>query len=105
MKKLVSSLAIAGLAAGLTAPAVGSGPTVKVSDYKFRAKTLHVSKGATVTWKFVGSDAHNVTGSGFKSGDRKTGTFKHKFSKAGTFKYRCTIHNASFGMHGTVVVG
>ena len=35
---------------------------------------------------------------------QKTGTFKHKFLKRGTYKYLCTIHGRSFGMHGTIVV-
>ncbi|MCW2967917.1 MAG: Copper binding protein plastocyanin/azurin family, partial [Solirubrobacteraceae bacterium] len=31
------------------------------------------------------------------------GTFKHRFTKAGTYKYVCTIHTR-LGMHGTIVV-
>ncbi|MCW2990776.1 MAG: amidase [Solirubrobacterales bacterium] len=90
---------------GVSAPALGSGsPTVKVADYKFVTKTLHVKKGATVTWKWVGEDPHNVTGTGFKSKTQKTGSFKHRFTKAGTYKYVCTIHNKSFAMHATIVV-
>ena len=105
MRKVISSIAAAGIVAAVAAPAAGSGPTVKVADYKFVAKTIHIKKGATVTWKWVGSDPHNVTFNGFHSKTQSTGSFRHTFRKAGTFKYLCTIHGKSFAMHGTVVVG
>ena len=102
MKKLVASLAITGLVAALTAPAVGSGKTVTVSDYKFRAKTVHISHGTTVTWKWAaGSDKHNVTFHGFHSKTQAKGSYKHTFNKPGTYKYHCTIHGQAFGMHGS----
>lgn len=105
MRKPFAVSAVVLATIGLSAPALGSGtPTVKVADYKFVAKTIHIKRGATVTWKWVGEDAHNVTGTGFKSKTQKAGTFKHRFAKAGTYKYVCTIHNKSFAMHGTVVV-
>jgi plastocyanin len=93
------------VALGAGAPALGSGgPTVKVADYKFVSKTVHVKHGQTVTWKWVGEDPHNVTGKGFKSKTKKAGTFSHRFAKAGTYKYVCTIHGKSYAMHGTIVV-
>lgn len=98
--------AAAAAALAFTAPAVGSGAaTVKVSDYRFTPKVLHVSRGTTVTWKWVGKDPHNVTGPGFHSATRSAGTFRHRFTRRGTFKYVCTIHARSMGMHGTIVVG
>lgn len=104
MRKVISSLVAAGAVAAVAAPAAGSGPTVKVADYKFVAKTVHIKKGATVTWKWVGEDPHNVTGAGFKSKTKASGTFRHRFTRAGTYKYQCTIHGKSFAMHGTIVV-
>ena len=104
MHKLSIGLAAAGAAAAIAAPAAAGGATVKVSDYKFTAKTVHIKKGATVTWKWAGSDPHNVTGHGFKSKTQSTGTFRHRFTKAGTYKYVCTIHAKSFAMHGKIVV-
>lgn len=105
MRKVITALAAAGVVAAVAAPALGSGTTVKVADYKFVAKTIHIKKGATVTWKWVGKDPHNVTFSGFHSKTQSSGTFKHTFRKRGTFKYLCTIHGKSFAMHGKVVVG
>ena len=104
MRRTGPILIAAGIAAAAAAPAAGSGKTVKVEDYKFAAKTIHVARGAAVTWKFVGEDAHNVTFAHFHSKTKASGSFKHTFRKAGTFKYVCTLHNASFGMHGKVVV-
>ena len=44
---------------------------------------------------------HNVTGDGYASATRTSGTFIHTFTAPGTYKYSCTIHT---GMTGTVVV-
>ncbi|MCW2967579.1 MAG: copper-binding protein [Solirubrobacteraceae bacterium] len=104
MHKLVLTLAAAASLFAVAAPAVAGGsPTVKVTNYKFTAKVLHVSRGTTVTWKWAGTDPHNVTGHGFKSKTQVKGTFKHRFTKPGTYKYVCTIHTR-LGMHGTIVV-
>lgn len=102
-KKILTSLAVAGVAAGVAVPALGAGKTVKVADDKFVAKTIRISKGTTVTWKWVGKNPHNVTGAGgLHSPTIVNGSYKHKFRKRGTFRYRCTIHS---GMTGKVVVG
>jgi copper binding plastocyanin/azurin family protein len=51
------------------------------------------------------TSSHDVTNKSFKSGSaggiEPGQSFKHKFAKAGTFKYVCTVHP---GMQGTVVV-
>jgi plastocyanin len=106
MRKSLAVSAVTVALVVLSGSALGSGTsTVKVADYRFVAKTIHVSRGATVTWRWVGEDPHNVTGHGFRSKTQKAGTFKHRFANAGTYKYVCTLHNKSFAMHGTVVVG
>ena len=105
MHKVSIPLAAAVAVSGFVAPALAAGgATVKVADYKFAAKTIHIKKGQTVTWKWVGDDAHNVTFHGFHSKTQDTGKYKHRFAKAGTYKYVCTIHAKSFAMHGTVIV-
>jgi plastocyanin len=103
MHKLLTSLAAAGALAAIAVPAVASGTTVRVSDNQFKAKTIHVTKGATVTWKWVGSDSHNVVGKGFHSKLQNHGTYRHRFTKAGVYRYECTLHD-QLGMRGTVVV-
>jgi plastocyanin len=106
MKTPLAVLCTAGAITAIAAPALGSGPTVRVSEYKFTAKAIHVKRGATVrwTWPAAGGDPHNVTFPGFHSKTQRKGSFTHTFGTSGTFKYMCTIHNKKFGMHGTVVV-
>ena len=88
------------------APAATSGGAqVTMKDIKFNPSTVNVKVGDTVTWTNDDSVGHDVTGDGFKSGSAGGlaggDTFKHKFAKAGTFKYQCTVHP---GMTGEVVV-
>src|SRR3954454_8394049 len=88
------------------APAATSGGgDVTMKDIKFNPSTVDVKVGDTVTWTNDDSVGHDVTGDGFKSGSagglQNGDTFKHKFAKAGTFKYQCTVHP---GMTGEVVV-
>jgi plastocyanin len=103
MRKLIALLAAAGIAAAIVTPAFGAGASVKVGDDFFHAKTVHITKGSTVTWKWVGSDSHNVIFHGFRSKTQNKGTFKHRFAKAGTYRYVCSLHS-DLGMKGTVVV-
>jgi plastocyanin len=93
---------------GSTAPAPsasGGSASVTLKDIKFNPSTVNIKAGDTVTWTNDDSVGHDVTGDGFKSGDagglQQGDTFKHTFDKAGTFKYRCTVHP---GMEGEVVV-
>jgi plastocyanin len=103
MNKLLLSLSISALALGASAPAIGAGKTVQAKDDFFSPKTVNVSKGSKVTWKFVGDNPHNVKFKSFASPIKQQGdTYSHKFTKTGTFKYVCTIHT---GMTGKVVVG
>jgi len=79
---------------------------VTIKDRKFTPATLTIKAGDTVTW--VNKDDHDHTveaeaeEDGFKSGNLGSGdTFKHKFTKAGKFKYACSYHPR---MKGTIVV-
>jgi plastocyanin len=111
MRKFIVALAIAGaVASAATAvPATGAGtaptkgPTVKVGDNYFHLKKIRIKAGQSVTWKWVGSDSHNVVGKVFHSKLKNKGTYFHKFSKKGTYPYVCTLHEKK-GMRGTVIV-
>jgi|SRR3712207_2567064 len=98
------------LAAGIAALAVaaplaeGANKTVTVKGFKFAPATVSIKRGDTVTWRFQRDPApHNVKGSGgIKSKSRIfTGTYRKRFTRAGTFRYICTIHP---NMKGTVRV-
>ncbi len=78
--------------------------TVVLENIRFNPSALSINRGDTVTWVWRdGSTEHNVTASGFHSRTQTRGSFTVRFTRAGTFSYRCTIHAAE-GMRGKVVV-
>jgi len=109
MKKHLAPLLLIGLV--LTAAACGGDDdgadeaaepgVVLVDDNVFRPKEMTVAVGDTVTWRWEGSAAHNVTGPGFESDNQSDGEFEHTFDEAGEVDYVCTLHP---GMTGTIVV-
>ena len=99
---MLRKLSVAAVAASLaTAVAVvpaqaGSAKTVAVKNNSFSPGSVSIKKGGKVTWKWTeGGVGHNVTparGTGSATSSKKGFTFTKTFSKAGTFKYHCTIH-------------
>jgi|SRR5829696_8288103 len=83
----------------------GGGGSVSMEGIKFNPASVTVKAGDTVTWTNNDTVGHDVTGDDFNSGGpgglQNGDTFKHKFAKAGTFDYVCTVHP---GMEGTVKV-
>lgn len=96
MRKLALSLAV--LAAFV--PAVHAAPTeVLVKDDVFKPKQVTIKKDSRVTWRWKGSNPHNVAlkrpGSSkvVKRSPLKTsGRFTYRFRTAGTWKVLCEIH-------------
>jgi plastocyanin len=83
-------------------PPVRGVSTVDAKDLKFLPPAIEVAPGTEVTWRFVdGSVPHDVKGDGFASKILSRGTFSHRFTQPGEFRYRCTLHA---GMDGRVVV-
>jgi plastocyanin len=75
---------------------------VRVVDNEFQPEELEIEVGDTVTWRFEGAQAHNVTFSSEDHSDlMKDGTYEKTFDEAGTFDYTCTVHA---GMNGTIEV-
>ncbi len=80
-----------------------------ITDFKFDTGPLgpQVPVGTKVTWINNDSTDHTVTSLGgapasFDSGHLSNGQkFSFTFTKPGTYKYRCDIHNS---MMGTVEV-
>jgi plastocyanin len=110
MRRLL--LAVTGallLAGAMAAPSLSAGKSVKIGDNFFvknGGATVTVKKGTSVTWKWTGHNPHNVTVAGgpakFHSKTQTSGSFSHKFTKAGTYSILCTIHAP--GMKMKVVV-
>ncbi len=78
--------------------------TVVVKNMKFTPKKVSIKAGQSVTWKFDDGDIrHDVTADdkSFASKAAVSGHYTHKFAKAGTYRYNCSIHPS---MRGAVVV-
>jgi plastocyanin len=94
------------LTLALAAPAGAATKNVKVGDdYYVRAgnaPTVTVTKGTTVKWNWRGSRQHNVVvQSGpvtFQSALKRSGSFKRKMKRAGTYKIVCSIHAPDMAM-------
>jgi plastocyanin len=107
MTRLRRSLAAVSAAALLLVPATAFAATrVRVKDDRFSARSLTISKGATVRWVWKGHSRHNVTevsGPGyFRSATKRSGTFSHRFTKRGTYRLLCTVHAPKMKMTVTV---
>ena len=95
----VAATATIGLAAAVVPAHAGSAKTVSVKNNAFSPASVKIAKGGKVTWKWTqGGVPHNVTpasgGAGSKTSSKKGNTFTKTFTKAGTFKYHCTIHSS-----------
>lgn len=106
---LIAGAVLAGCGGGSTSsPSLSAagvtGNSITVKNFAFTPMTLTVKTGTTVTWTNQDSSTHTVTAVAgvFGSGNLTTGTtFTHTFPTAGTYAYRCNIHQY---MTGTVVV-
>lgn len=104
MTALATTAAIAIPGAALGGARAARGHTVVLQNFRFHPPSLSINRGDTVTWLWRDKGiSHNVTGSGFKSRTMANGSFTMRFSRRGTFNYRCTIH-VSLGMRGKIVV-
>jgi plastocyanin len=110
-RTVAGALVALAVATGSAIPALAAGGghaaathSVALKNIRFHPGTLSIKRGDTVTWLWEDKGTeHNVTGGGFKSRTMTEGSFSVRFTKAGTFNYRCTIHAAE-GMKGSIVV-
>ncbi|MDX6677894.1 MAG: hypothetical protein QOE31_1946 [Solirubrobacteraceae bacterium] len=106
MALLTASAICAAAFGGAAAVSGAASRTVTLKNIAFSPKSLSVSKGSSVTFAFRdGSTRHNVISSGsrrFKSiSTRSSGSLKRTFTRAGTYRYQCTLHP---GMTGRITV-
>ena len=102
---LAAAVALAGHSALSTAATTR---TITVKDDVFMPKKATVAKNTRVTWRWASdSGAHDVVSRGTKrfksSAIKSSGVHRHRFTKAGTYKYVCTLHEDQ-GMTGQIVV-
>lgn len=109
-RKTICTLGAIALAATALAPSAALGGaraaathTVTLHEFRFHPGTLSIHRGDRVTWVWRDAVEHNVTFNGFHSRTQERGSYTVRFTRNGTFNYRCTIH-ASEGMRGKIVV-
>ncbi len=105
---LLAALALAAVALNPQAAFGGarsaSSHTVVLKNTRFHPSTLSIRRGDSVTWRWEdGGTEHNVTFHGFHSRTMGNGSYTVRFTRSGTFSYRCTIHEAE-GMRGKIIV-
>jgi plastocyanin len=79
---------------------------VWMGEHYYSPASLVVPTGATVMWRMLGTQEHDVWAydGSFHSPTMGPGsTFTHTFTRAGTFRYFCVPHYGD-GMTGEVVV-
>jgi plastocyanin len=104
----VTSPQSGGSSRGASAAATKS---VSVRDNSFSPRAANIERGDKVVWRWKGSSPHNVRFRKVPKGAKRpkgsetqdSGRFARTFSKRGTFRYVCTIHE-DLGMKGRVVV-
>ena len=98
MRRTFTAVAAATALALAVAPAhAGTTKSVAVKNNAFSPSSVNIKKGGKVSWKWTqGGVSHNVTpaagGAGSRTTSQKGYTFTKTFSKAGTFRYVCTLH-------------
>ena len=87
------------------APQAAPAPsTIAIKNLNFSPLAPKVTAGATVTWQNNDGEPHTVVSvdGSFRSAALDTGeSFTFKFTKAGVYKYICSIHPR---MTGTITV-
>lgn len=101
--KPLAPLALAALALLCPSSALAATRTVTVGNDVFAPKSVTVARGDTVRWVWRSRGRrHNVASPAFgDSGNHRHGTFAVRFTRAGSYRYFCYLHD---GMSGTVVV-
>jgi plastocyanin len=92
---------------GLPLPAQAATQVIRMVNFAFQPSSVTIHEGDTVRWTNTTATGHNVVSSSgawapsalFTS----PGTFSVTFTKAGTYNYVCSPHQA-LGMTGTIVV-
>jgi plastocyanin len=105
----VAALAAMAIVAGGAIPAgalggahAASSHTVVLKHNQYLPGTVSIRRGDSVTWVWQDGNAlHNVIARSFQSRTVKHGTFTVRFSRSGTYSYRCTVHPH---MTGKVIV-
>jgi plastocyanin len=108
MRKLLPLVLLAALAATLLAavPALSARKSVEVDDNYFVREgsppTVRVNRGDTVVWEWEGQNPHNVRAARgpvrFKSRTQRSGTYRKRMTRRGTYRIVCDVHPPNMRM-------
>jgi Stress up-regulated Nod 19 len=77
-----------------------------VGDFRYGYERVSLRRNTTFTWRFVGSVEHDVTviggPIGFSSPRTSRGTFRHRFTRPGTYRIFCSLHPSRMVQRVTV---
>ena len=108
MKKAVLVVAFAGLLA-IPGTSSGAGKTVNATDSRtWSPSSVSIGKGGKVTWRNNSDDDHNLVAyGGWKMSQtlNEGQSASKRFTKAGTYAYRCTLHSELDGKRCTGMCG
>jgi plastocyanin len=101
MQKVILLLAVAAVAvcAAIAVPALAATKRVSVGPGEsFSPRSLTVPRGTQLTFRWTGDEPHNVVATSgpvlFHTPVRRAGaTFTKRFTKAGTYRIVCTLHD------------
>ncbi|HEX2085181.1 MAG TPA: plastocyanin/azurin family copper-binding protein [Solirubrobacteraceae bacterium] len=90
---------------GLVEPLPAAGrATIGVHDDHFHPAAVTIRRGGTVTWRWLSHHPHDLRfrrDAARRAPARTSGRVRRRFPRAGTYRFRCTLHA---GMRGKVVV-
>ena len=104
MKRLIAVLAAVSLVAALFAvPALARTRSVAVRDNVFSPRSLTIKRNDTIVFRWRGDNPHNVVArpgspQRFRSSVKRSGTYRKKFTRRGTYRIVCTIHAPNMRM-------
>jgi plastocyanin len=74
-------------------PSAGGAAQVTMANIAFNPTQVTAKVGQTVKWTNQDGVPHNVTAPTFRSKDLQPGqSYSYRVTRAGTFRYVCTIH-------------
>jgi plastocyanin len=100
MKRIIAVLTVLAVTAAVLAiPALARTRSVSVRDNLFSPRSLTIKRNDIVRFVWRGRNPHNITtrsrprgGTRVTASARRTGTYRKRFTRRGTYRLLCTIH-------------
>jgi plastocyanin len=106
MKRIIAVLTVLAVTAAVLAiPAFARTRSVSLRDNRFAPTSLTIKRGDTVRFVWRGRNPHNITttrrprgASRVAAGTRRTGSYRKRFTRRGTYRLLCIIHSPNMRM-------